>query len=326
MLSLLVLLAFATVSLEPWEMGNRTKYFVHPEDSAALQQLESIPLFPECVKAFLKMFPERLIHGLNMAEKIRLSPQQLPEIYKHLPPAVEALGIAEPEFYLEMNPAPNAYTMGDSQISVTVTSGLLELMDEDEVQAVVAHECGHIACRHTLYRTMAQLLTQFGAQILGPLALLSAPVQIGLAYWARRSEFSADRAGAFVMRSPLPMMEAMVRLAGGPKSITGNLNFSLYMQQTQAFDKLLESTWDKLLQGWAVMQRDHPLNSVRCRELAKWCEGEEFKQLLQNLKDQPERERCSSCGTAVNAQWKFCEGCGRNLAQSNDRALLENQS
>lgn len=297
-------------------MKGLAKYFIHPEDRAALEQLESIPLFPECVKAFLKFFPERSVHGLNMAEKIRLGPRQLPEIYRFLPPTVEALGIDAPEFYLEMNPVPNAYTMGDSQIAVTVTSGLLELMDEAEVHAVIAHECGHIACRHTLYRTMAQLLTRFGISILGPLAALASPVQIALTYWSRRSELSADRAGAFVMRSARPMMDAMIRLAGGPKSITGNVNFDLYMQQTQAYDQLLESSWDKLLQGFAILQRDHPLNAVRCRELKKWTDSEEFQRLLQGLEQQPVGCRCPRCGAAVQVEWKYCRECGNAVANA----------
>lgn len=301
-----------------------SKYFVHPEDSAALQQLESIPLFPECVKAYLKIFPERLLHGLNMAEKIRLGPQQLPEIYRYLPKAVEALGIDEPEFYLEMNPSPNAYTMGDSQIGVTVTSGLLQLMDENEVQAVIAHECGHIACRHTLYRTMAQLLTKFGTQILGPLAALAAPVQIALSYWTRRSELSADRAAAFMLRSPQPMMDAMVRLAGGPKSITSNVNFKLYMEQTQAYDKLLETKWDKVLQGFAVMHRDHPLNSVRCRELHNWCDSEDYRFLIRELEEQPPRCWCPTCGSLVQNDWKFCRGCGKLLSNPSNPSASEN--
>lgn len=162
---------------------------------------------------------------------------------------------------------------------------------------------------------MAQLLTRFGTQVLGPLAALAAPVQIALAYWSRRSELSADRAGAFVMRSPQPMMDAMVRLAGGPKSITGKVDFELYMQQTQAFDKLLESTWDKVLQGFAVMQRDHPLNSVRCRELNKWCDGEEFKRILRSLEEQPESCRCPTCGISVQDDWKFCQGCGKMIVK-----------
>ena len=78
--------------------------FIHPEDAAALQQLESIPGFPLLVKKILALGLEQLQYGINMASTIRLSSKQLPEIYKHLPPICQRLGIEEPEFYLEMNP------------------------------------------------------------------------------------------------------------------------------------------------------------------------------------------------------------------------------
>src|SRR6476620_11512772 len=71
--------------------------FIHPEDAAALEQLRSIPLFAQCLQAVMKLAPERLLHGLNMAQKVRLGPKQLPDIYKHLPVACAALGISEPE-------------------------------------------------------------------------------------------------------------------------------------------------------------------------------------------------------------------------------------
>lgn len=116
--------------------------FIHPEDRAALENLRVTPLFPASVKAFMKVMPERLLHGIDMADKIRLGPDQLPEIYGHLPPICVALRIAEPEFYLEMNPTPNAYTYGDTLVFLTVTSGLVEYLEEDELKAVLAHECG----------------------------------------------------------------------------------------------------------------------------------------------------------------------------------------
>lgn len=87
--------------------------FIHPEDAAALRQLESIPGFPTLVKKFYALGVEKLMYGTNMASNIRLSENQLPELYRMLPPICRTLGIAEPEFYLEMNPMPNAYTFGD---------------------------------------------------------------------------------------------------------------------------------------------------------------------------------------------------------------------
>ena len=56
-------------------MNLSKKGFMHPEDVAALEQLKSIPMFPSAVKAFMKICNERLIHGISMAQKIRLGPE-----------------------------------------------------------------------------------------------------------------------------------------------------------------------------------------------------------------------------------------------------------
>jgi len=296
-------------------MGTLAKAFIHPEDRSALDQLEAIPLFPQFVKGFLKVFNEQLMHGINMANKVRLGPDQLPKIYNYLPPIAESLKIAEPEFYLEMDPNPNAYTMGDSRIFVVVTSGLLQLLEDDEIRAVIAHECGHIACRHTLYRTIALLLAS-GADILGALMSMAVPLQIPLNYWMRRSELSADRASAFVMRDPKPMMKSMVRFSGGPKSITADINFDRYMQQAESYDTLIESKWDKVLQGFAVMGNQHPFNTRRCRELKAWTESAEFSNLLRVLELSESGTRCSNCSNLIEPAWQFCKHCGKRLATS----------
>ncbi len=102
---------------------------------------------------------EQYQYGINMASRIRLSERQLPEIYMHLPPICEKLGIPEPELYLEMHPEPNAWTYGDTRVYITLTSGLIEYMTDEELDAVIAHECGHILCHHVLYGTMANILT-----------------------------------------------------------------------------------------------------------------------------------------------------------------------
>lgn len=70
--------------------------FIHPEDAAALRQLESIPGFPALVKKVLSLGFEELQYGLNMATAIRLSSTQLPNLYNHLPPICKKLGIQEP--------------------------------------------------------------------------------------------------------------------------------------------------------------------------------------------------------------------------------------
>jgi Zn-dependent protease with chaperone function len=287
--------------------------FVHPTDKAALENLESIPLFGECSKAFMKVFAEEFFFGLNMAQKIRLGPLQLPKIYSHLPPICEKLGIDLPELYLEMNPTPNAYTYGESKVFITVTSGLVEFLDEEELHAVIAHECGHIVCRHVLYHTMADLLTRIGSSIFGPFAAVSLPVQLALTYWARCSELSADRAAALVMSSGDPIMRTMIRLAGGSRAITQDVNLELYLEQAAAYDALRETLWDRLLQGVAVMQQDHPFLAVRTREIRDWCQTGRFVQMAESLRVERSEERCAQCGSPRQPEWKFCSTCGRRF-------------
>ncbi|MDE6125502.1 MAG: M48 family metallopeptidase, partial [Muribaculaceae bacterium] len=140
---------------------------------------------------------EKLQYGINMASSIRLSEKQLPDLYRHLPPICKKLGIAEPEFYLLMDPNPNAWTFGDTKIYITMTSGLVELLSDEELDAVLAHECGHILCRHVLYHSVADYVLM-GADSLGLLGALTIPLKFAILYWQRKSELSCDRAGAIV--------------------------------------------------------------------------------------------------------------------------------
>lgn len=286
--------------------------FIHPEDRKARMHLESVPGFKQLAKTLMKVYDEQVFHGMNMAQKIRVSAEQLPEVYKYLELPIVKLGIAEPEFYLEMNPAPNAYTYGDTQVFVTVTSGLLEYLDEDEVQAVVAHECGHIVCRHTLYGTMARYLIKYGVGSLGLAGKAMLPAILALMYWYRRSEFSADRAAATVMGSESSVVETMIRLAGGPKSITGNVDIELYAQQADEFsDELDRSWWSKLLMGMQVAMMSHPFSAVRVREIRHWCGTDVFKHLCDGA--EMAGPVCAGCGRPIEESWKFCRLCGKEV-------------
>ncbi|MGH8605666.1 MAG: M48 family metallopeptidase, partial [Gammaproteobacteria bacterium] len=216
-------------------------------------------------------------------------------------------------FYLEMNPNPNAYTYGDTRIFITLTSGLVEYLEEDELQAVIAHECGHVACQHVLYHTMASMLIEYGSSIFGSLAVLSEPIRLALLYWFRRSELSADRAAAIVLKSPSPVIDTMVRLAGGPKSITEKVNIEAYIKQAETYDKLQDSKWDKVLQGVAIMNMNHPFPAVRAREIWQWGTSEHFQKLVKCMEEADSTLKGPGCGVGVQQAWKFCKKCGGPL-------------
>lgn len=280
--------------------------FTHPDDLDALELLNAIPILPIVMKKFMDMGMEQLYFGLNKASKIKLSPSQLPEIYNILPPVCERLEIEEPEFYLEMNPAPNAYAFGDTQTAITVTSSLVEMMSPEELRAIVAHECGHIACHHMLYHSLAQVLTN-ASGLFETLSALATPIHYALMFWQRKSELSCDRAAAFVT-SPDTVMAVMARLAGGPKSITSKVNMKEWAQQADEYEKIYNGgLWNKTLQRLAVLDQDHPFHAVRVCEILKWKESGQYRRAMEN------NPVCSYCHRPIEHSWRFCQHCGHKL-------------
>ena len=280
--------------------------FIHPEDAAALDTLKKIPVLPAVIKAFMVLGAEQLQTGLNMASKVKLSPTQLPELYHILPPTCELLDIDEPDFYLEMSPIPNAYAFGDTQTAITVTSALVEMMSEDELRGVVAHECGHIACHHMLYHTLASILAN-ATGMFETLVSLAAPLHYALMYWQRKSELSCDRVAAFIV-GPQTATSMLARLAGGPKDITSKLNLVELAEQADLYDAFCKSgLWNKALQTYAVLDQDHPFTSVRVREMLKWTETQQYKSLISS------KCICPHCRQAIDDDWRFCQHCGKKL-------------
>ncbi len=280
--------------------------FIHPEDASALKALQAIPGLSSIMKKVMDVGAEQLQTGLNMATKVRLSPTQLPKLYYILPPICERLEIEEPEFYLEMSPVPNAYAFGDTQTAVTVTSALVEMMSEEELTGVVAHECGHIACRHMLYHTLAQVLAN-ATGLFETLAKLAVPVHYALMYWQRKSELSCDRAAAYIV-GPKATASMLARLAGGPISVTSELNLEELAHQADLYDALCkDGMWNKTLQTYAVMDRSHPFTAVRVREMLKWTGSPEYEEMVRA------NPVCPHCHKAINRDWQYCQHCGKKL-------------
>lgn len=280
-----------------------TSSFIHPEDKAALDQLKAIPFLSNLIKKIMSLFDEQLAYGMNMAQKIRLSDKQLPHLYRLLPPIANKLGIPEPEFYLEMDPMPNAYAMGETRTAVTVTSGLLQLMTQEEVKAVLAHECGHILCHHMLFTTMANYIMMYSPS----LPEISQSALIALLYWNRKSELSCDRVAAYVT-SPETSVSMLSHLAGGSQELMYDFNLEEYVKQANEYESIRnEDLWNKTLQAWVTLRLDHPFNSVRVRELLKWTRSGQFVNLLADI------PMCPHCHRDISQDWRFCKHCGYQL-------------
>lgn len=283
-------------------------YFIHPDDEKAMNVMKSIPGFESAMQKFMNVGYERLIQGTNMASAIRLSDNQLPEIYHRVTRMCDKLDIGYPEVYLSMSPYPNAWTYGDTDTSITLTSALFDYLEDDEIDSVIAHECGHILCHHVLYHTMAEFLRLGTSKVVSK---LTEPLWLAMMYWVRKSELSADRVAVLACGADT-VIRTQLRLSGGPKSLTEKVNLKEWAEQAKGYeDFCYGNSWNRLLQGAAAMDNSHPFSAVRVREATVWSSGKTF-QAIKGLMDGT-ASICPHCHKPIENGWRFCKHCGNVL-------------
>jgi len=256
----------------------------HPYDRAALGALQRVPGLHIIVRKFIELFPERVAYIQNVAQTVLVTRTQCPELYVQLLEACAILDMAEPELYVAHNPLPNAWTSGHDHPYIIVTSGLLDLMSEDEILAVIAHELGHIKSGHVLYRTMALgitlLLTIIGDMTLGIGRLVGRTLEASLLEWYRMSEFTGDRAGLLVVQDPQVMLSLMMKFAGGTLFQRNQLDAQEFLKQADLYEAVDSNLLDRIYKMLLVVPVAHPLTIVRAREITKWAETSEYKDIL----------------------------------------------
>lgn len=285
-------------------------FFIHPKDAKALDALKKVPGLPQLTRKFNEIFYERAYKVMNLSQKIKLSEKQIPEIYNILPPICEKLEIPIPELYLEQNPTINAYTFGDKNPFITIHSGLLNYCSKDVITAIIAHECGHIACHHTLYKSMANFFLGVGAEIL-PIPFLKFALKYSLLYWDRCSEYSADRVSAYVMGGSESVVSTMKELGSGLSKYDEQLSEEEFLKQAEDFNSFSdESGWNKFLMYYQLIETDHPFLTDRANSIVEWCNSDIFNDLCKNGIPKNSELRCPNCNAAIDSDSVFCGYCG----------------
>src|SRR5579875_2792353 len=256
----------------------------HPYDRAALGALQKVPGLDIVVRKFIELFPERVAYIQNVAQTVRATRTQCPQLYAQLREACAILDVPEPELYVAQNPTPNAMTSGHDHPYIIVTTGLLDLMNEDEILAVIAHELGHIKSGHVLYKTMARgisfLVALIGDLTLGVGRLVGRTLEATLLEWDRMSEFTADRSSLLVVQNPQVMLSLMMKFAGSTLFQRDQMDAGEFLKQADLYEAVDASILDRVYKMLLVSSVNHPLTIVRAREILNWAESREYKDIL----------------------------------------------
>ena len=252
----------------------------HPADRAALNALRALPGFDEALRRVMGFLGERGVRQLFLANAVRVGPEQRPGLNKLYSEVLETLDAPERwDLYVAQTPVANAMAVGFQRPFIVFHSGMLEILDEDERRAVLAHEVGHIMSGHPTYTTLAIILLTIGLSnlpILAGIALL--PFELALLEWYRKSEFSADRAALLGTQDVRKAQSVNLKLAGGPE-LDDPINLDAFLVQAKEYETMA-GPWDRVWQFVNTVFRTHPFATVRAGELQRWIDSGDYEKIL----------------------------------------------
>ena len=216
-----------------------------------------------------------------------LNPQEAPQLYAMVQRLCDRAGMPMPKLFVVPTSAANAFATGrDPQhAAVAVTQGIVELLPEDELEAVIAHELSHVRNRDTLTQAVAATIAGsiaflarmvsysmwFGVRSRSDrggnpfgllLTMILAPVAASVIQMAisRTREFEADRGSAKLTGNPRALARALQRLE--------SIGRQLPLEANPAFEPLLISS-PFSGQFLASLFSTHPSTAARIQNLLK---------------------------------------------------------
>ncbi|MDB9538972.1 M48 family metallopeptidase [Anabaenopsis tanganyikae CS-531] len=265
-------------------IGLKADSFRHPLDLQATTSLKQIPGLDMMVRNWLGPVAEQVFYVENIASSVLVGEKQLPDLYQLLLEACKILDIDPPQLYIRQHPAPNAYTfaMRGKQPFIVLHTSLVELLTPQEIQAVIAHELGHLKCDHSVYLTPVNLLVLAAAIVPNVGTFIAQAIQTQLLEWVRCAEFTCDRAALLATQDPKVVMSVLMKLAGGSPTLAPQLNLEAFVAQARAYDDISKTEMGEMVKATRTSQLTHPVPVLRAREIDRWSSSQEYQSLLQN--------------------------------------------
>lgn len=252
----------------------------HPADRGALVALRKLRGFDAVLKAMSGLINERAVRLELLGSAIRADERQFPRMYRQLAEAAAVLDAPEvPELFVTADPTLNAVTIGMEKPLIVVNSALVDLLGEEEMAFVLAHELGHALSGHAVYQTLLRRLLQLTG-VLNTLPLGGLGIRLivaALREWSRKSELSADRAGLLATQDPAVAFRTHMILAGGGH--LEDLDTTSFFDQGREYDEAGDLR-DSVIKMLLIENRSHPFAVVRAAELRRWVDSGEYTAVL----------------------------------------------
>jgi Zn-dependent protease with chaperone function len=166
---------------------------------------------------------------------------------------------------------------------IVVHTSLIDLLTPPELQAVIAHELGHLKCEHGVYLTMANIISLAASGLIpGVGQAIAQNLQMQMLRWVRCAEFSCDRAALLVAQDARVVASVLMKLAGGSPQIAPLLSVDAFLAQARAYTDFGSTEIGKMLAQAQTEQLTHPVPVLRAKEIDEWSKSDRYHSLLNN--------------------------------------------
>ncbi len=290
----------------------------HPADRAALQAMRAVPGFDDVVRKVVGLLGgERGIRLLFQGNAVRCTPKQFPRAHQLLVEVCTTFDWPKmPELYVSQTPVFNAGAYGVDDPFIVLHSAALELLDDEELRVLIAHELGHVISGHALYHTIAAILFNVSLAALPMLAGLALlPIKLAVLEWSRKSELSADRAGQLGGQNVIASQQLFMKMAGGYKKAldTGQMDLNEFMVQAHEYATTHEGM-DILYKVLNTLGLSHPMCTIRAAEIQGWIATGDYDRIIRGeytRRGQEAKDR--SVGDDLSAATSYYTDAGKEV-------------
>lgn len=306
--------------------GLRPQAYEHPLDARTLNALQNTKGLETLVRKCNEWGLERLLRVQLTGSYLRVNADNFSDIYEKVRAACDILDLPKiPDVYIAAGGDINAFTAGVERTLIVLNSGAIDLLTEDELFFVIAHEVGHIKSGHVLYYQIAEFLPVIG-DIIGSATfgvgdILSTGLQIALLKWKRMSELTADRAGLLACQDVTPAISAMIKIAGLPHKFYDSINTEDFIAQAREFEALDAEKLNMLAKWLSGIEQTHPWTVMRANQFLAWIDSGDYQNVLSGRHDvlpspaAGAKSFCVQCGQPLRGEEAFCPGCGFRLPE-----------
>lgn len=253
--------------------------FLHPGDLAAIQAVNSIPGLEKLIAFIVKNSVERYFEILYTSTYLKLTSKTSPRIFAMYQRACEKFGVEQPpDVFLQRSYLCETTLLGIESPKIVVSSSLLELLEERELEVFLSSDVAAVKAGHGLLELLLMTINTYGGTLPIPKEVAAYP----LYQWKRQSYLTYDRA-RLLYSDDFDLTMRLIECGQAPREILDRMTIEDHLAKSEDFLKISGGAGaSKTVQTMASVR---PWNASRILELYNWKESGAYGSIKEGTYD-----------------------------------------